>query len=96
MQFNKISPQPKSSIATASSYAPMSRPSRPPFTVHWNHTYSSPFGPGLEVLTHLFLVSAGSFTYCRRGSMLTTIACTPYRVLICSMLVLPSFALSAA
>jgi hypothetical protein len=28
--------------------------------------------------------------------MLTTIACTPYRVLICSMLVLPSFFLSAA
>ena len=34
MQFSKISPAPRASTALASSTASMSRPSRPPFTVH--------------------------------------------------------------
>ena len=34
MQFSRISPAPRASTALASSTASMSRPSRPPFTVH--------------------------------------------------------------
>jgi hypothetical protein len=62
IQLRRISPAPRSSIATANSYAPMSRPSRPPITVHWNHANPSPFGPGRDVFTHLFFVSDGSVT----------------------------------
>nr|GMD53189.1 hypothetical protein Iba_chr11cCG0270 [Ipomoea batatas]GMD57992.1 hypothetical protein Iba_chr11fCG1290 [Ipomoea batatas] len=46
MQLSSISPAPNSSTALASSYAPIGRPSRPPFTLKWYQAYSSPFGPG--------------------------------------------------
>ena len=75
----------------ASSYAPMSRPSLPPFTVHCHQQNASPSGPGRDVFTHLFLVKAGSATYTRRGSTEMTTACAPYRDEICSTDVLPSF-----
>lgn len=51
MQFSRISPAPSASTACASSTAPMSRPSRPPLTVHCHHTYCSPLGPGRLVRT---------------------------------------------
>ena len=91
MQLSRISPAPRASIAVASSYAPMSRPSRPPFTVHCHQQNPSPLGPGADVATHLFLVREGSATYTRRGSMDMTTACAPYLSEICSTDVLPSF-----
>ena len=77
MQLSRISPAPRASTARATSYAPMSRPSRPPFTVHWNQQYSSPLGPGVAVRMVALRVASGPATYTRRGSMLTTTAWAP-------------------